>query len=153
VGLSLRQWAPPSRRDHSFAEAGRTPIYVALDGEAAGLVVVADTLKPSARLAIQRFKSLGLQIVMMTGDNERTARAISGELGIDRFYAEVLPEDKARHVAELQSEGQVVAMVGDGVNDAPALARADIGIAIGGGTDVAIETARVVLMKSDLSTS
>jgi Cu2+-exporting ATPase len=124
-------------------------MFVAVDGRAAGLVAVADTIKPSARPAIQRLKSLGLLVVMMTGDNERTARAVAGELAIDRYYAEVLPEDKARHVAELQAEGQVVAMVGDGVNDAPALARADIGIAIGAGTDVAIETARVVLMKSD----
>jgi Cu2+-exporting ATPase len=136
-------------RASSLAEAGRTPMYVAIDNQAAGLVAVADQIKPSARSAIQRLRSLGLEVVMMTGDNERTARAIASELGIERFYAEVLPEDKARHVAGLQAEGKVVAMVGDGVNDAPALARADIGVAIGAGTDVAIETARVVLMKSD----
>jgi Cu2+-exporting ATPase len=132
-----------------LALRGRTPMYVAIDGKPAGLVAVADTVRDSARVAVERLKGLGLQVVMMTGDNERTARAIAAELGIERVFAEVLPEDKARHVAELQAEGHVVAMVGDGVNDAPALARADIGIAIGAGTDVAIETARIVLMKSD----
>jgi P-type Cu2+ transporter len=132
-----------------LAESGRTPMFVAVDGKAAGLVAVADTIKPTAQPAIQRLRSLGLEVVMMTGDNERTAKAIAAELGIERFYAEVLPEDKAGFVAQLQAEGKVVAMVGDGVNDAPALARADIGIAIGAGTDVAIETARIVLMKSD----
>jgi Cu2+-exporting ATPase len=132
-----------------LALRGRTPMYVAIDGKPAGLVAVADTVRDSARVAVERLKGLGLQVVMMTGDNERTARAIAAELGIERVFAEVLPEDKARHVSELQKEGHVVAMVGDGVNDAPALARADIGIAIGTGTDVAIETARIVLMKSD----
>jgi Cu2+-exporting ATPase len=132
-----------------LAEQGKTPMYVAVDGRAAGLVAVADTVKPTAKEAIRRFKELGIEAVMITGDNTRTAAAVARELGIARFFAEVLPADKARHVQELQAEGKRVAMVGDGVNDAPALAQADIGIAIGAGTDVAIETANVVLMKSD----
>lgn len=137
-----------------LAEAGKTPMFVALGGQAAGLIAVADTIKPSAREAIRRFRELGIEVVMITGDNARTAAAVARELGIARFFAEVLPADKARHVQELQAAGtcervQRVAMVGDGVNDAPALAQADIGIAIGAGTDVAIETASVVLMKSD----
>ena len=138
-----------SERASRLAASGRTPMYVAVDGRAAGLVAVADTIKPSAVRAIERLNDLGLEVVMMTGDNERTARSVAAELGIERVFADVLPQDKASYVAQLQSEGKVVAMVGDGVNDAPALARADIGIAIGAGTDVAIETARVVLMKSD----
>jgi len=133
----------------ALAEQGKTPMYVVLDGQAAGLVAVADTIKPSARETIRRLSELGVEAVMITGDNQRTAAAVAQALGIKRFFAEVLPADKARHVKELQAEGKRVAMVGDGVNDAPALAQADIGIAIGAGTDVAIETASVVLMKSD----
>jgi P-type Cu2+ transporter len=132
-----------------LATQGKTPMFVAVDGRVAGLVAVADTVKPTAKDAIRRFKELGIEAVMITGDNARTAEAVARELGIARFFAEVLPADKARHVQALQSEGKRVAMVGDGVNDAPALAQADIGIAIGAGTDVAIETASVVLMKSD----
>ncbi len=133
----------------SLAEAGRTPMFVAVDGRIAGLVAVADTIKPTARQAIEQLKERGVEPVMITGDNQRTAAAVARELGIERFYAEVLPADKARYVRELQAEGRKVAMVGDGVNDAPALATANIGIAIGAGTDVAIETANIVLMKSD----
>ena len=133
----------------ALAQAGRTPMFVAVDGRAAGLVAVSDTIKPSARAAVRRLNELGIRVVMITGDNERTAAAVAEELGIEHVYAEVQPGDKARHVRELQAEGFTVAMVGDGINDAPALAQADIGIAIGAGTDVAIETARVVLMKSD----
>jgi Cu2+-exporting ATPase len=133
----------------ALAEAGKTPMFIALDGRAGGLVAVADTLKPTAAATIRQLKARGIQVVMITGDNQRTANAIAQQLGIERVFAEVLPADKARHVQELQAEGQQVAMVGDGVNDAPALAQADIGIAIGAGTDVAIETADVVLMKSD----
>jgi len=124
-------------------------MFVAIDGRAAGIVAVADTIKASARRAVQRFRELDIEVAMITGDNRRTAEAVGRELGIERVFAEVLPADKARHVKELQDEGKFVAMVGDGVNDAPALAQADVGIAIGAGTDVAIETARVVLMKSD----
>jgi Cu2+-exporting ATPase len=133
----------------TLAEAGKTPMFVAVDGEPAGLVAVADAIKPSARETLRRLKGMGIEAVMITGDNKRTAGAVARELGIERVFAEVLPADKARYVRQLQAEGKRVAMVGDGVNDAPALAQADIGIAIGAGTDVAIETSKVVLMKSD----
>ena len=136
-------------RAAALATAGKTPMYVALDGQSVGLIAVADTIKPNARETIRRLGELGIITAMITGDNRRTAEAVARELGITRVFAEVLPADKAGHVAALQAEGQRVAMVGDGVNDAPALARAEIGIAIGAGTDVAIETADVVLMKSD----
>ena len=132
-----------------LAGQGRTPMYVAVDGELAGLIAAADRVKPTAVEAIRRLRDEGATPVMMTGDNRHTADAVARELGIDRVFAEALPSDKERYVAQLQSEGEVVAMVGDGVNDAPALARADVGIAIGAGTDVAIETARIVLMQSD----
>jgi P-type Cu2+ transporter len=133
----------------ALAGAGKTPMFVAVDGEPSGLVAVADTIKPSARDTLQRLKEMGIEAVMITGDNKRTAGAVARELGIERLFSEVLPADKARYVEQLQAEGKHMAMVGDGVNDAPALAQADIGIAIGAGTDVAIETAKVVLMKSD----
>jgi P-type Cu2+ transporter len=131
------------------AQEGKTPMFVAVDGKPSGLVAVADTIKPSARDTLRRLKEMGIEAVMITGDNKRTAEAVARELGIERFFAEVLPADKAQYVQQLQAEDKRVAMVGDGVNDAPALAHADIGIAIGTGTDVAIETAKVVLMKSD----
>jgi P-type Cu2+ transporter len=133
----------------ALAGAGKTPMFVAVDGEPSALVAVADTIKPSARDTLQRLNEMGIEAVMITGDNKRTAEAVARELGIERVFSEVLPADKARYVQQLQAEGKRVAMVGDGVNDAPALAQADIGIAIGAGTDVAIETAKVVLMKSD----
>jgi len=133
----------------ALAEAGKTPMFVAVDGEPSGIIAVADAIKPSTRDTLELFKELGIEAVMITGDNRRTAEAVGRELGIERVFAEVLPADKARYVQQLQREGKRVAMVGDGVNDAPALAQADIGIAIGAGTDVAIETAKVVLMKSD----
>jgi Cu2+-exporting ATPase len=133
----------------TLAGAGKTPMFVAVDDEPAGLVAVADKIKPSARETLRRLKEMDIEAVMITGDNKRTADAVARELGIERLFAEVLPADKARYVEQLQREGKHVAMVGDGVNDAPALAQADIGIAIGAGTDVAIETAKVVLMKSD----
>jgi Cu2+-exporting ATPase len=136
-------------RAEELAASGRTPMYAAVDGRIAGLVAVADAPKPSARAAVAALRELGVEVVMITGDNRRTAEAVARELGIERVFADVLPQDKAAHVQRLQGEGKVVAMVGDGVNDAPALAQADVGIAIGAGTDVAIETARVVLMKSD----
>lgn len=134
--------------DHLLTE-GKTLMILAINGRVAGVVAATDTLKTTAKQAITAMKKLGLEVTMITGDNKKTAEAISRELGIDRVFAEVLPEDKASYVKKLQQEGKFVAMVGDGINDAPALAQADIGIAIGAGTDVAIETAKVVLMKSD----
>lgn len=133
-----------------LAENGKTPLYFAQDGKLMGVVAVADTVKPTSAAAIAAFRDLGIDVVMLTGDNKRTAEAIGRELGVTNVIAEVLPQDKERVVAGLQQEGKRVAMVGDGINDAPALARADVGIAIGAGTDVAIESADIVLMKSDL---
>lgn len=132
-----------------LAAEGKTAMYVAVDGQPAGVVAVADVIRESARKAVQALHRMGIQTVMLTGDNRRTAEAVARQLGIDTVIAEVLPEDKAAKVKELQAQGRKVAMVGDGVNDAPALAEADVGIAIGAGTDVAVETADVVLVKSD----
>lgn len=130
-------------------DEGKTIMILAIDGKVAGVVGAEDQIKENAKQAIAKMKNLGLEVAMITGDNKKTAEAIGKELNIDRVFAEVLPEDKEKYVKKLQDEGKIVAMVGDGVNDAPALARADIGIAIGAGTDVAIETANIVLMKSD----
>jgi Cu2+-exporting ATPase len=132
-----------------FAAAGRTAVFVAVDGTAVGVIAMADAARETAAQAVAALHEAGVQVVMLTGDNQATADRIAGQLGIDRVIAEVLPGDKAAKVAELQAGGKRVAMVGDGVNDAPALAQADLGIAIGAGSDVAIETADVVLMRSD----
>lgn len=132
-----------------LATEGKTVSVLAVDGKVAGVIAVADTIKPNSKKAITALKALGLQTIMLTGDNKRVAQSVADELGLDRFFAEVLPEEKEKYVKQLQDEGKFVAMVGDGVNDAPALARSDIGIAIGAGTDVAIETGNIVLMKSD----
>jgi P-type Cu2+ transporter len=136
-------------RAAELSAEGKTVMFVAVDDQPAGLVAAADQVRPTAREAISRLKQLGLEVAMISGDNTRTAEAVAAELGMDRVFAEVLPQDKADYVKRLQDEGKKVAMVGDGVNDAPALAQADIGIAIGAGTDVAVETANVVLMRSD----
>jgi len=126
-------------------------MYVAVDGRAAGIAAVADTIRESARQAVRLLHESGVQTVMLTGDNQHTADAVARQLGMDTVIAEVLPEDKAVEVKKLQATGKKIAMVGDGVNDAPALAQADVGIAIGAGTDVAVETADVVLVKNDPS--
>src|SRR6266478_5530325 len=133
----------------SLEGAGRTVVYAAADGKFAGLVAIADAVRLNAKQAVEKLTAMGVQVAMLTGDNRATAQRIAGELGIKTVFAEVLPGQKADKVKELQSQGQLVAMVGDGINDAPALAQADVGIAIGAGTDVAMETADVVLMKSD----
>ena len=133
-----------------LAEEGKTPLIFATEEQVLGILAAADLVKPTSAQAIRELKKLGIQVIMLTGDNERTAKAIQKQLDLDTVIAEVLPQDKEREVAKLQAEGKTVAMVGDGVNDAPALARADVGIAIGAGTDVAIESADIVLMKNDL---
>jgi Cu+-exporting ATPase len=144
--------------DASLAEAdmqrleqeGKTAMLVAQDGKLVGIVAVADTLKPEAKETVSALWREGVEVILLTGDNERTARAIGRELGIDRVIAEILPGDKAKIIKDIQSQGKIVAMVGDGVNDAPALATADIGIAIGSGSDVAKETGGIILIKDDV---
>ena len=147
AGIDLTAWLPKAE---ALAGQGKTPLYFAKGDGMLGVVAVADTPKPTSRDAVSAFRSLGIDVIMLTGDNRRTADAIGRELGVTEVMAEVLPQDKERKIAALQSQGKKVAMVGDGINDAPALARADVGLAIGAGTDVAIESADIVLMKSDL---
>lgn len=135
---------------HRLAEDGKTPLFFAESGRLLGCVAVADVVKPDSAKAIAALRRMGRRVVLLTGDNQRTANAIARQIGVDQVIAQVLPQDKAKCVAQLQQQGQRVAMVGDGVNDAPALAQADVGLAIGAGTDIAIESADVVLMKSSL---
>lgn len=146
-GVNIQKSAAVS---DEIAENGQTPLYFAKNKEFLGVISVADTIKPTSRRAVAEFKNMGIDVILLTGDNERTAKAIAGQLDIDHVIAGVLPEGKEQIVREQQENGRKVAMIGDGINDAPALARADVGIAIGAGTDVAIESADIVLMKSDL---
>ena len=146
-GISLEKLEQQSDK---LASEGKTPMYISIDNSLAGIIAVADVVKESSAKAIEKLHKMGIEVAMITGDNRRTAEAIAKQVGIDRVLAEVLPQDKASEVKKLQEEGKMVAMVGDGINDAPALAQADIGIAIGSGTDVAMESADIVLMRSDL---
>ena len=145
-GIDLGGFA---EKAETLAAEGKTPLFFAEENKLLGVLALADTLKPTSKAAVDAFHRMGVDVVMLTGDNKRTADAIAGKLGI-RAVAEVLPQDKEQEVRRLQEEGKKVAMIGDGINDAPALTRADVGIAIGAGTDVAMESADIILMKSDL---
>jgi Cu2+-exporting ATPase len=148
-GAADRETDLPDHDATSLENAGKTVVYVVRDGEAVGALALADVIRPESEEAIETLHGLGIDAVMLTGDNERVARWVASELGLDRVIAEVLPDEKSRVIEALQDEGRIVAMTGDGVNDAPALATADVGIAIGAGTDVAVETADIVLVDSD----
>ena len=137
-------------KGETFANEGKTPIYFAYDQKPFGVIAVADKVKKSSKDAVLELREMGIDVIMLTGDNEKTARAISSEVGIQKVVSNVYPADKEKQIRDLKQQGRCVAMVGDGVNDAPALARADVGIAIGAGTDIAIESANIVLMRSDL---
>jgi Cu+-exporting ATPase len=134
----------------TFEQDGKTAILIAVGSQMAGVIAIADTLKETSAESVRQLRAMGIQVVMITGDNRRTADAVARQIGIERVVAEVLPQDKAAEVKVLQEKGEIVAFVGDGINDAPALAQADVGIAIGSGTDVAIESGDVVLIKDDL---
>ena len=149
--LQNRGLATDQEAAHRLADEGKTPIFVAIDGAFAGIIAISDPIKEGSASAVRRLHDLGLEVIMLTGDNKRTARAIARQVGVDEVIAEVLPEGKEQEIKKLQEQGKVVAMVGDGINDAPALARADVGIAMGGGTDVAIEAADITLVRGDLN--
>jgi Cu2+-exporting ATPase len=136
-------------RLEKISSAGKTIVYVLVDGKIKGAIALADIIRQESKTAIAKLKEMGVKPMMLTGDNEQVARWVAGEIGIDEYFSGVLPEEKARKVKEVQSRGLIVAMTGDGINDAPALAQADVGIAIGAGTDVAVETADIVLVKSN----
>ena len=138
------------KKFENLADEGKTPVYIAFDNKIAGIIAVADVVKENSKIAVEKLQKAGIEVVMITGDNKKTAAAIAGQVGIKRVLSEVLPRDKSDEIKRLQRENKKVAMVGDGINDAPALAQADIGIAIGSGTDVAMESADIVLMRSDL---
>jgi Cu+-exporting ATPase len=141
--------APVAEAASRLEAEAKTVVLVARDGRAAGAIAIADSVRPSSKEAIAQLRRMGLKVAMITGDNRKTAEAIASQIGIDRVLAQVLPKDKAKEVRRLQEEGEVVAFVGDGINDAPALAQSDVGIAIGGGTDIAVESGDIVLMKDD----
>ena len=145
--ISIEKLIPTAEK---FEHEGKTAMFLTLNEKEYGVVAVAGTLKKTSVIAIQELRQMNIEVAMITGDNRRTAEAIARQVGIDRVLAEVLPQDKAEEVKKLQDEGKIVAMVGDGINDAPALAQADVGIAIGSGTDVAKETGNVILVKDDL---
>ena len=138
-------------KSEKYASEGKTPLFIAVDSELAGIIAVADQIKASSLETVEKLHSLGLEVVMLTGDNKKTAEVIAEQLSIDKVVSEVLPEDKANEIKKLQAQGKKVAMVGDGINDAPALVQAEVGIAVGTGTDVAIDAADIVLMKPDLN--
>jgi len=147
AGVDIEEVLP---HEDTFAESGKTPLFFACNSQLLGVIAVADQVKATSKRAVDELTRMGIDVIMLTGDNRKTAEAIRRQVGLKRVIAEVLPEDKEREVRNLQESGKRVAMVGDGINDAPALARADVGIAIGAGTDIAIESADIVLMKSDL---
>jgi Cu+-exporting ATPase len=151
----MAEWAvevaPLRAEADRLAGEGKTPVYVALDGALAAVIAVADPIKPTSRDAVARLRAMGLDVVLLTGDNRRTAEAVARAAGVDRVVADVLPDGKVAEITRLQQGGRVVAMVGDGINDAPALAQADVGIAVGTGTDVAVDAADVALMRGDLA--